>query len=183
MSFTVILTQLFIGSMHIETTHNPHSTCHLLRQSYWEDGKPKKRTVANLSGLPHHALESLRQALKTGQVPTLHKPTLTNKKDHGAVSAILNIIQHTGLDQTIFYRTSRERNVVLAMLIARILRPGAKLRVERELSTNGTTTLAGLLNLKDTPVEDLYQAMDWLLSRQKRIEKKLAQRHGDCESI
>ena len=163
--------------MHIETTHNPLSTCHLLRQSYWDDGKPKKRTIANLSGLPQHAIEALRQALKTGQVPTLHKPTLTNKKDHGAVSAILNIIQNTRLDQTIFYRTSRERNVVLAMLIARILRPGAKLRVERELSTNGTTTLAGLLNLKDTPVEDLYHAMDWLLSRQKRIEKKLAQRH------
>ena len=163
--------------MHIETTHNPRSTCHLLRQSYWEDGKPKKRTIANLSGLPHHAIEALRQALKTGQVPTLHNPTLTNTKDHGAVSAILNTIQHTGLDKTIFYQNSRERNVVLAMLIARILRPDAQLRVERELSSNGTTTLAGLLNLKDTPVEDLYQAMDWLLSRQKRIEKKLAQRH------
>ncbi len=163
--------------MHIETTHNPQSTCHLLRQSYWEDGKPKKRTIANLSALPHNAIEALRQALKTGKVPTLHNPTLANKKDHGAVSAILTTIQQTGLDKTIFYQNSPERNMVIAMLMARILRPGAKLRLERELGANGTTTLAGLLNLQDTPVEDLYQTMDWLLSRQQRIERKLAKHH------
>ena len=63
------------------------------------------------------------------------------------------------------------------MLIARILRPGAKLRVERELGPHGTTTLAGLLNLPDTPVEDLYKAMDWLLARQPQIERKLTKRH------
>ena len=136
-----------------------------------------KRTIANLSTLPAHAIEALKQALKTGKVPTLHQPSLANKKDHGVISAILNTIQQTKLDQTIFYRNSKERNLVLAMLIARILRPGAKLRVERELGPHGTTTLAGLLNLPDTPVEDLYKAMDWLLARQPQIEWKLTRRH------
>ena len=65
------------------------------------------------------------------------------------------------------------------MLVCRLLRPGSKLRVERELGTAGQSTLAALLDVRNASADDLYQAMDWLAPRQHAIERKLAAAHLD----
>ena len=165
--------------MHIETTRSGNSRCHLLRQSYWQDGKPKKRTLCNLSALPEHAIEALKRALKRGPAlnPDSADVELRASRAHGAVSASLGTLRDIGLDRVIFHRPDRRRALVIAMIVARLIRPGAKLRVERELGAAGTTTLAALLGVEGVSVDELYAAMDWLGARQGAIERKLARRH------
>ena len=165
--------------MHITSSYARPTPCHLLRESYWHDGKVKKRTLANLSALPQHAIDLLRLALKN-QLPPVAKPASVRPgatRQHGAVSAILGLARQLRLDRMLFSRPRRERSLALALVICRLLKPGAKLRVERELGPAGRTTLAALLDLHDTPVADLYGAMDWLADRQRAIERKLARRH------
>ena len=173
-----------IVSMHIETTRNPKSTCHLLRQSYWEDGKPRKRTLCNLSALPEHAIDALRKALKRGPVldPADRTATVLSSRAHGAASAILGVAQSCELDRILFHRSSRQRSLALAMIAGRLLRLGAKLRLERELSREGSTTLGALLGIEGATVDELHDAMDWLRARQASIERKLARRPSNASS-
>ncbi len=167
--------------MHITSSFARKAPCHLLRESYWQDGKVKKRTLANLSPLPQNLIDLLRLAL-ANRLPLgndgsglLPGPA----RQHGAVSAILGTIRHLRLDRVLFHRPSRSRSLVLAMLVCRLLRPGSKLRVERELGPAGQSTLAALLDVRNASADDLYQAMDWLAPRQHAIERKLAAAHLD----
>ena len=165
--------------MHITSTFARKSPCHLLRESYWEDGKVKKRTLANLSALPQNLIDLLRLAL-ANRLPLgkdgsglLPGPA----RQHGAVSAILGVIRHLRLDRRLCRQPCRSRSLVLAMIAARLLRPGSKLRVERELGPSGQSTLAALLDVRNASADDLYAAMDWLAPRQHDIERQLAAAH------
>ena len=165
--------------MHITSTFARKSPCHLLRESYWEHGKVKKRTLANLSALPQNLIDLLRLAL-ANRLPLgkdgsglLPGPA----RQHGAVSAILGIIRQLRLDRRLGRRPCRSRSLVLAMIVARLLRPGSKLRVERELGPTGQSTLAALLEVRNASADDLYAAMDWLAPRQHDIERQLAAAH------
>ena len=167
--------------MHITSSFARKAPCHLLRESYWQDGKVKKRTLANLSPLPQNLIDLLRLAL-ANRLPLgndgsglLPGPA----RQHGAVSAILGTIRQLRLDRVLFHRPARSRSLVLAMLVCRLLRPGSKLRVERELGPAGQSTLAALLDVRNASADDLYQAMDWLAPRQHAIERKLAAAHLD----
>jgi len=165
--------------MHITSTFARKSPCHLLRESYWHNGKVHKRTLANLSALPQPLIDLLKAALDR-QLP-LGSPNspaqLGRVRQHGAVSALLGLARSLRLDRLLFHQPCRQRSLALALILARLLKPGAKLRLERELGPTGQTTLAHLLELSDTPVDELYDAMDWLLQRQPAIERKLARRH------
>ena len=165
--------------MHITSTFARKSPCHLLRESYWEHGKVKKRTLANLSALPQNLIDLLRLAL-ANRLPLgkdgsglLPGPA----RQHGAVSAILGSIRQLRLDRRLGRRPCRSRSLVLAMIVARLLRPGSKLRVERELGPTGQSTLAALLEVRNASADDLYAAMDWLAPRQHDIERQLAAAH------
>lgn len=172
--------------MHITSSFTRPTPCHLLRESYWENGKVKKRTLANLSNLPQHAIDLLRRALRN-ELPAADPQTdpvrVRASRQHGAVSAILALAGQLGLERLLFHKPCPERSRALALVVCRLLRPGSKLRVERELGPSGQTTLAALLDLHDTPVDDLYDALDWLAERQPRIERKLAKRHLEEDSL
>ena len=165
--------------MHINSSFARKSPCHLLRESYWRNGKVHKRTLANLSALPQPLIDLLKAALHR-QLP-LGRPNspaqLGRLRQHGAVSALLGLARSLGLDRLLCHQPCRQRSLALAQILARLLKPGAKLRLEQELGPTGQTTLAHLLDLSDTPVDELYDAMDWLLKRQPAIERKLARRH------
>lgn len=166
-------------TMHITSSFARKSPCHLLRESYWHHGKVKKRTLANLSKLPQPLIDLLKAALER-KLPlgSPNSPAQVGQvRQHGAVSALLGLARSLGLDRLLHHQPSRQRSLALALILARLLKPGAKLRLERELGPTGQTTLAHLLELSDTPVDDLYEAMDWLLQRQPAIERKLAKRH------
>lgn len=149
----------------------------LLRESYRENGKVKTRTLANLSKLPDAAIEALKLSLKGEQlVPLDETLEIVASPHHGHVEAVLQSIRRLGLARLIDSRPSRERDLVVAMIAARILAPHSKLATTRWWHD---TTLPAELGVEDADESDLYAALDWLLERQGRIEKKLAARHLD----
>ena len=162
--------------MHIEEVPNRCARpTILLRQSYRDGKKVRKRTLANLTRLPAQHVQTLRRLLK-GQklVPANDAFLIERSWPHGHVKLILAAMRHIGLDNLIASRPSRERNLVLAMIADRLLHGRSKLATTRLWHT---TTLAQELGVEDADADDLYEAMDWLLKRQSRIEKKLAARH------
>jgi transposase len=162
--------------MYIETVPNRNSRPALLLRQGWREGqKTRKRTLANLSDWPQPQIETLRRVLR-GEVLVSPKDLLTtaHTSPHGHVEAILAMIRQLHLDSLISSKRCRERDLVLAMIVQRLISPSSKLATTREWST---TTLAEELGVQDASEDDLYAAMDWLLERQERIEKKLAARH------
>jgi len=162
--------------MHIDVVPNRNSKpAYLLRESYREGGKVKKRTLANLSSLPIEQIERIRQILRGEQlapVDSLFKSVTS--AHHGHVQAVLSAMKRLGFDALLSSRPCRERDLVIAMVAARILQPHSKLATTRWWHV---TTLPEILGVSDATEDDLYGAMDWLLARQERIEKKLAARH------
>ena len=167
--------------MYIEAIPNRSSPpAVLLRESYRDAGKVRKRTLANLSKWPPALVEGLRVLLKGGAaVPSLDTAfDVVRSLPHGHVAAVLGTIRQLRLDRLIDPEPSPERERVLAMIAARVLDPGSKLATARGLDA-GTArdTLADTLGLGPLDEDDLYAAMDWLLARQGRIEQRLAKRH------
>jgi transposase len=162
--------------MYIATIPNRGSPpAILLREGYREGGKVKTRTLANLSKLPPEAIAALRQVLKGNQlVPASEAFEATASLHHGHVQAVLDAMRRLGFAHLIASRPSRQRDLVVGMVAARILEPDSKLGTTRWWNL---TTLPVLLGVSDADEEDLYTAMDWLLERQPLIEKKLAARH------
>ena len=162
--------------MYIDIVPNRNSPpAVLLRESKREKGKIVKTTVANLSKCPPHAVEALRLALKGVELaPKDDVFSIEASLPHGHVEAILGTIRTLGLDRLIDSRPSRQRDLVLAMIAQRLIDPCSKLATTRLWHTS---SLAKELDVEDATENELYGAMDWLLARQARIEKKLAQKH------
>ncbi len=167
--------------MYIESVPNRNSPpAILLRESYRDAGKVKKRTLANLSHWPPALIEGLRTLLKGGHAVAHPDETFTiiRSQPHGHVAAVLGTLKALRLPRLIARRDSPERQRVLALIVARLLHPGSKLATARGLAAaTARDSLADTLALGEVNEDDLYAAMDWLLNRQDRIERGLAQRH------
>jgi transposase len=162
--------------MYIETVPNRNSPPAILLREGWREGqKTRKRTLANLSDWPQPQIETLRRVLR-GEMLVSPKDLLStaHTSPHGHVEAILAMIRQLDLDTLISSKRCRERDLVVAMIVQRLISPCSKLATTRQWST---TTLAEELGVQEASEDDLYAAMDWLLERQERIEKKLAARH------
>ena len=148
----------------------------LLRESYRKDGKVKNRTLANLSKLPQESIEVLRRSLKGEKLVPADAIEIVEDGSpaHGHVEAVLTAMGRLDFSRLICTRHSRQRDLVVAMVAARILEPRSKLATTLWWAD---TTLPDMLDVGDANEEDLYEAMDWLLDRQDRIERKLASRH------
>jgi hypothetical protein len=147
----------------------------LLREGYRAGGKVKNRTLANLSSLPMDQVEAIRAVLRGEQLrPIGELFEITASAHHGHVQAVRAAMGRLGFDRLIAARPSRERDLVCAMVAARIVAPHTKLATTRWWQT---TTLAEDLGVREASEDDLYAAMDWLLARQGAIEQKLAHRH------
>jgi len=152
----------------------------LLRESYREHGKVKKRTLANLSKLPKDIIDQLRLLLQGGQAVENFEAALevVRSLPHGHVAAVLGTVIKTGLDQIISQEKSRELSLILAMIIARVLDPQSKLATARRIDPEtAATSLGEVLGLGRVTEDDLYFAMDWLGEQQERIENVLAAKH------
>ena len=175
------------GPVHVVTTSRRYKgklyQTHLLRRSYREGGKVKNETVGNLSHLPPHLVALIRSSLH-GETHTVTNQAsdfeIIDSFHHGHVHAVRATMKQLGFENLIAARPSRERNLVLAMVAARIVNPFSKLATRRWWNT---TTLGEDLGIADAGVDELYLAMDWLLARQGKIEKKLAARHLDEDGL
>jgi transposase len=135
----------------------------------------KNETLGNLSHLSDELIDIIRRSLQGETfVPLGQAFEITDSRPHGHVQAVAIAMQRLGLDSLVSSTPSRERDRVLAMIASRILAPHTKLATTRWWHT---TTLAEDFGVSDASEDDLYAAMDWLLARQDRIQKKLAARH------
>ncbi|MEE8286510.1 MAG: IS1634 family transposase, partial [Gammaproteobacteria bacterium] len=147
----------------------------LLREGWREGKRVRKRTLANLTDWPSTKLEALRRVLRN---EPLVRPDeafrIERSRPHGHIEAVLECTHRLGLERLLSAKRCRERDLVLAMVIERLVHPASKLATTRLWHT---TTLAEELALGNADEDELYGAMDWLVERQARIEKKLAARH------
>jgi hypothetical protein len=167
------------GTAHVVTTTRKYKDrvyrTHLLRRSYREDGVVKNETLGNLSHLPDDLIEIIRRSLQGESfVPVTQALEITRSRAHGHVQAVAAAMRRLGLSTVIATKPSRERDLVLAMVAARIIAPHTKLATTRWWHT---TTLAEDFGVAEASEDELYAAMDWLLARQDRIQNKLAARH------
>ncbi len=162
--------------MYVAKVPNRNSPpTYLLRESYRANGQVKNRTLANISNLPIEQIQLLSRVLKGEQLlPADDTFRIIRSLPHGHVRAVLDMFAYLKLPGLLASQRCRERDLVLAMIAQRILYPGSKLATTRLWKNS---TLGDELNVVDAEVDELYQALDWLLRRQKRIENKLAQRH------
>src|SRR5438067_1091084 len=167
------------GAVHVVTNRRQGKdreyVSHLLRRSYREGGKVKNETVGNISHLPVELVELVRAGLRGEPVGVLSDGfTIERSLPAGHVIAALCMARRLELARLLDRESSRERDLVLAMILARAIAPASKLATIRAF---GQSTLAEELGVADADEDDLYAAMDWLLDRQARIEDRLARRH------
>ena len=168
--------------MHVDVVPNRGSKpTVLLRESYREGKRVHKRTLGNISGLPDDQIDLLRRVLKGERLVNAEEFFgISRSWHHGGVEAVLTAMRGLGFDELLGSRPTRERQLVKAMIAARVLEPQSKLATTR---TWETTTLPAELGVTDATEDELYNAMDWLLERQDRIEQRLAARHLDEQSL
>jgi transposase len=162
--------------MYIEIVPNRNSPPAVLLREGWREGKKIcKRTLANLTGWSQARIDSLRRVLKDEPLLNAQDAFVVERSlPHGHVQAVLEALKRIGLDTLIGAKRSRERDLVVAMIVERLIHPCSKLATTRLWHSS---TLAEELTVSDATEDDLYEAMDWLLDRQSRIEHKLAVRH------
>ena len=172
--------------MHVDQAGRHYTTAggerrsyptYLLRRSFRDEhGRPRKETLANLTGLPEESIAALRA--------TLRGRTLVDAEDafevqrsvpHGNVAAAHVMASKLGL-RALLGPACAERGIACALIISRAVRPESKLPTARWWAA-GDTTLGTDLGVADAGTDEIYAAMDWLTARQREIEKKLAARH------
>src|SRR5665811_2106953 len=156
-------------------------TSTLLRNSYREDGKVKKQTLANLSHLPEPLVELIRawlageRFLAAGEALSIRRSL-----PHGHVAAVLGMLRSLGLPGILDRRPSRMRDLATALVAGRLIAPASKLATAALL---GQTTLGAACRVEGADENELYGALDWLLARQARVERSLAARHLERGSL
>jgi Transposase DDE domain len=166
--------------MYIATVPNRSSPpAILLRESYRQDGTVKTRTLANLTHWPPAQREALRRVLRGD---TLVAPEdafeIIRSLPHGHVVAVLGTLRRLGLEAILSAKKSQQRDLVVAMIVARLLDPRSKLATARSWNPDtALTSLGQTLGVASADARALYHAMDWLLRRQPQIETALAKRH------
>lgn len=172
------------GKLRVETVRKTVKgkvyTSVLLRRSFRKDGKVQHETLGNLTRLPPDVIEFIKRRL-AGELDADAPHSsfeITRSLPHGNVAAVLQTAKQLGLENLLASRSCRQRDLIIALVVARVLSPRSKLSTTTALTTETAKhTLAEELDLGDVDVHELYNAMDWLATRQKRIENKLAKKH------
>jgi len=167
------------GAVHVATIDRRYKgklyRTHLLRRSFRQGQRVLHETLGNLSHLPEPIIDLIRRSLKGETFVSAREAfRIRHSRPHGHVEAVLRMIRKLGLDTILAAKPCRQRDLVLAMIVERILFPCSKLATTRDWHT---TTLAEELGVADADANELYAALDWLFARQGAIEAKLAKRH------
>jgi hypothetical protein len=124
---------------------------------------PRKCTLGNLSALSDEQLAAIRAILQGQQLrPVDALFEVVGSRAHGHVQAVRVAMSKLEIAPLLAARPSRERDLVAAMVAARVLAPQTKLATTRWWQT---TTLAEAFGVADADEDELYAAMDWLLAR------------------
>jgi hypothetical protein len=164
--------------VHVVTTRRHYKDkvyeTHLLRRTYREGGKVKNETVGNLSHLPLQTIELVRRSLKGETFVAAGGQTeIVRSLPHGHVALVWQMARQLGLPG-LLGPAGRQRDLAMALIVARVLRPASKLATTRWWTD---TTLAYDLAVAEATTDEVYAAMDWLAGRQDAIQRQLARRH------
>ncbi len=170
--------------MHVDRIPNRTSPpAYLLRESYREGDRVRKRTLANITHWPLAKIEALRRLLRD-ELPGGDQAqglSLLRSLPHGHVAAALGMLRKLGLDRILSQggrQPRREVALCTAMMVARLIDPASKLATARGLDEEtATCSLGQVLDLGTVDEQELYEALDWLVGQQERIERTLARRH------
>jgi hypothetical protein len=171
------------GAVHV-TTQRRHYTgkdgrervyeTHLLRRSWREDGKVRNETVANLSRLPAETIDLIRRSLAGERfVPASAAAQVARSLPHGHAAAVHAMARRLGFP-ALLGPPGPDRDLAYALIISRVLRPASKLST---ISWWDDVTVGPDLGVAGVSTDEVYAAMDWLVSRQDDIERQLARRH------
>lgn len=167
------------GAVHVATTTRNYKGrvyhTHLLRRTFRVGNQVRHETLGNLSHLPLSLIDIIRRSL-AGEtfLPATETFHVLRSLPHGHVQAVLGTVRRLQLEPLLGSKPCRERDLLVAMLVQRLLDPASKLATTRLWHNS---TLAEELSVEDANEDELYQALDWLLARQAQIEKKLTERH------
>ena len=173
-------------SYHVDKIPNRNSPPAILFRKAWREGKRIRRvTLANLTRVPEEIVDGIRAMLKGGVVVQSVEQIFTIKRSlpHGHVAAALGMCRKLGLERILHKKRSRERDLALGAIVARLLFPCSKLATARSLSPDSCdTSLGAVLGLGEVTGNEALGVLDWLVERQRWIEKSLANRHleGGC---
>ena len=173
-------TKAAVHLVRIKKTHGQKVyTSVLLRHSIREGKKVRSETLANLSCLPEETVDLIELSLKGIPVGRLDQEIqVVRSLPHGHVAAVVGTLRASGLTALLGSRRTRERELMEALIAHRLVSPGSKLSLARALSPEtATSTLGEVLGVAGATEDELYSAMDALLSRQETIEKALGQKH------
>src|SRR5271166_3731440 len=167
--------------MFIDVVPNGRSAPAVLLRESWREGKRvRKRTIANLGPLPPAMIDGLRVLLADGTVVARPEEVFEIQRalPHGHVAAVVGMMRKLDLPRLLSRTVSRERDLALAMIVSRLIAPGSKLATLRALSPEtASSSLGRVLDLGAIEEREIYAALDWLGGQQKRIERALARRH------
>ena len=171
--------------MHVARVRRVHAgkeyVSVLLRQSYREGHSVKHRTLASLTALPATVVDAIERSLRGERlVPAGAAFRIVRSLAHGHVAAVIGTLRSLGLETLLDRRPSRQRDLAVALVAGRVVRPASKLATARLL---GVTTLGEVMAVAGATEDELYGAMDWLLARQARVERALAARHLAAGSL
>jgi hypothetical protein len=146
----------------------------LLRRTYREGCKVKHETLANLKALPEDAVVAVEATLKGARlVPAGAEFIIARSLPHGHVAAVAAMAHKLGFP-ALLGPSCRARDLVLALIVSRVVRPASKLATAAWWPD---VTLGPDLDVAGATTDEIYAAMDWLADRQDHIEKQLAARH------
>jgi transposase len=166
--------------MYIESVPNRGSPpAILLRESFRDQGRVKKRTLANLSAWPAPLVEGFRTLLKGGVAVAADGIRIRRALPHGHAAAVLGTIRAIGLDRLLGRPTDKRlAPLTIALIASRLVSPASKLATARDLAVDtACSSLGRLLGLGAVDETELYRALDWLGARHSAIETALARRH------
>lgn len=171
------------GPVHVVKNVRKHKDkvyeSYLLRRSIRVGKKVHKQTLANLSHLPVELIDIIRRFL-AGETFVGSKDLFEIERNlpHGHVAAVLGTLRGLLIDKMLGSRPSRQRTLCVAMIVARIIAPCSKLATARGIGSETlSTSLGATLGLESVDADELYEALDWLVGRQEKIETTLARRH------
>ena len=152
----------------------------LLRQSWREGDRIRKKSIANLTDMPAFMINGIEAVVRGGVAYTAIEQAFAihRARPHGHVAAVLGTARAIGLERILHRKASRMRSLALAAVVARIVAPDSKLATARQLSPQSAdSSLGHLLGLGEVSGNEMLSMLDWLLKRQRWIERSLANRH------
>ncbi|MCY4443210.1 MAG: IS1634 family transposase [Proteobacteria bacterium] len=183
--------------VEIVPNHGSDKKTVLIRESYWENGRSHKRTVANITKLPKELIPLIKCLLKDENAKIVPKGPqsimeVRRTLSHGHVAAVKGIMDNLDISEMIGDQKSKYHSICLAMIASRIADPQAHYfscdgwqcdQKDLENKHNDpnhnlpTSTLGLEFGVTESKEEDLYSAMDWLLEKQDETQKNLAKKH------